>query len=61
MDERAYSGWISRLCLVFATPLCCALFPQKSSMSVTSLEAELQAQIREAHPDLRRVYFNKGL
>lgn len=48
-------------CLVFATPLCCALFPQKSSMSVTSLEAELQAQIREAHPDLRRVYFNKGL
>lgn len=48
-------------CLVFATPLCCALFPQKSSMSVTSLEAELQAQIREAYPDLRRVYFNKGL
>uniref|UniRef100_A0A8C5W6T5 Sidoreflexin n=1 Tax=Microcebus murinus TaxID=30608 RepID=A0A8C5W6T5_MICMU len=48
-------------CLVFATPLCCALFPQKSSMSVTSLEAELQAKIREAHPELRRVYFNKGL
>lgn len=48
-------------CLVFATPLCCALFPQKSSMSVTSLEAELQAKIRETHPDLRRVYFNKGL
>ncbi|KAB0343203.1 hypothetical protein FD754_020129 [Muntiacus muntjak] len=48
-------------CLVFATPLCCALFPQKSSMSVTSLEAELQARIRETHPELRRVYFNKGL
>lgn len=30
-------------------------------MSVTSLEAELQAKIREAHPELRRVYFNKGL
>ncbi|XP_047412233.1 sideroflexin-1 isoform X4 [Sciurus carolinensis] len=48
-------------CLVFATPLCCALFPQKSSMSVTSLEAELQARIQESHPELRRVYFNKGL
>uniref|UniRef100_A0A673TTB5 Sideroflexin-1 n=2 Tax=Suricata suricatta TaxID=37032 RepID=A0A673TTB5_SURSU len=48
-------------CLVFATPLCCALFPQKSSMSVTSLEADLQATIRETYPELRRVYFNKGL
>uniref|UniRef100_A0A8D2CUB8 Sidoreflexin n=1 Tax=Sciurus vulgaris TaxID=55149 RepID=A0A8D2CUB8_SCIVU len=48
-------------CLVFATPLCCALFPQKSSMSVTSLEAELQARIQESHPELQRVYFNKGL
>ncbi|KAK1343570.1 hypothetical protein QTO34_016350 [Cnephaeus nilssonii] len=48
-------------CLVFATPLCCALFPQKSSMSVTSLEAELQAKLQESHPALRRVYFNKGL
>nr|XP_031545614.1 sideroflexin-1 [Vicugna pacos] len=48
-------------CLVFATPLCCALFPQKSSMSVTSLEEELRAKIRETRPDLQRVYFNKGL
>ncbi|XP_016064276.1 PREDICTED: sideroflexin-1 isoform X2 [Miniopterus natalensis] len=48
-------------CLVFATPLCCALFPQKSSMSVTSLEAELQAKIQETHPELHHVYFNKGL
>lgn len=48
-------------CLVFATPLCCALFPQKSSMSVTSLEPELQAEIRKTHPELQRVYFNKGL
>lgn len=30
-------------------------------MSVTSLEAELQAELRETRPDLRRVYFNKGL
>ncbi|KAJ8408776.1 hypothetical protein AAFF_G00245940 [Aldrovandia affinis] len=48
-------------CLVFATPLCCALFPQKSSMSVSRLEPELQEKIRASHPGVERVYFNKGL
>uniref|UniRef100_A0A671YSX9 Sideroflexin-3 n=2 Tax=Sparus aurata TaxID=8175 RepID=A0A671YSX9_SPAAU len=49
------------LCLVFATPLCCALFPQKSSMSVSGLEPELQERIRQASPNTTTVYFNKGL
>ncbi|XP_054839702.1 sideroflexin-3 [Eublepharis macularius] len=49
------------LCLVFATPLCCALFPQKSSMKVSRLEPELQAQIREKNSGIEVVYFNKGL
>ncbi|NWX02039.1 SFXN1 protein, partial [Caloenas nicobarica] len=49
------------LCLVFATPLCCALFPQKSSMPVSRLEPEVQARIREKDPRLETVYFNKGL
>ncbi|NWS10982.1 SFXN1 protein, partial [Pachyramphus minor] len=48
-------------CLVFATPLCCALFPQKSSMAVSSLEREVQDQIRKKDPWLETVYFNKGL
>ncbi|XP_067092743.1 sideroflexin-3 [Osmerus mordax] len=49
------------LCLVFATPLCCALFPQKSSMSVGSLEPDLQEKIRQISPHTTTVYFNKGL
>uniref|UniRef100_A0A669F2V7 Sidoreflexin n=1 Tax=Oreochromis niloticus TaxID=8128 RepID=A0A669F2V7_ORENI len=49
------------LCLVFATPLCCALFPQKSSMSVSGLEEDLQERIRKTSPHITTVYFNKGL
>lgn len=29
-------------CLTFATPMCCALFSQKASLSTSSLEPELQ-------------------
>uniref|UniRef100_A0A8C9TBC7 Sidoreflexin n=1 Tax=Scleropages formosus TaxID=113540 RepID=A0A8C9TBC7_SCLFO len=52
---------IWKMILVFATPLCCALFPQKSSMSISCLEPELQEKIRSSHPGVERVYFNKGL
>uniref|UniRef100_A0A8C2YJA2 Sideroflexin-3 n=1 Tax=Chinchilla lanigera TaxID=34839 RepID=A0A8C2YJA2_CHILA len=48
-------------CLVFATPLCCALFPQRSSIRVSRLEPELSAQIREQNPSISEVYYNKGL
>ncbi|XP_048407458.2 sideroflexin-3 [Stegostoma tigrinum] len=49
------------LSLVFATPLCCALFPQKSSMTVSRLEPELQDKILASNPGINIVYFNKGL
>lgn len=31
--------------MTFATPMCCALFPQKASISVESLEPELKVSI----------------
>ncbi|KAK3714545.1 hypothetical protein QZH41_014218 [Actinostola sp. cb2023] len=50
------------LCLVFATPLCCAIFPQQSSLKVKHLEPHLQELIKEKYGDsLDHVYFNKGL
>ncbi|XP_078267719.1 sideroflexin-1 [Rhinoraja longicauda] len=49
------------ICLVFATPLCCALFPQKSSMSVSRLEHDIQSKVRKTSPGVEYVYFNKGL
>lgn len=46
------------LLLVFATPMCCAIFPQKSSLPIERLEEEL----REKSKDLKAsCYFNKGL
>jgi tricarboxylate carrier len=49
------------LSLVFATPLCCAIFPQKSSIKVDKLEPELRDQLKESQPQLTTVYYNKGL
>lgn len=47
--------------LTFATPLCCALFPQNSSIAVGSIEKEIQEKLAELGKSDARVYFNKGL
>mmetsp|Transcript_16311 Transcript_16311/g.21581 ORF Transcript_16311/g.21581 Transcript_16311/m.21581 type:complete len:339 (-) Transcript_16311:228-1244(-) len=52
---------LTGLCLSVSTPACCALFPQESSLPVSSLEPELQGKISKEYPGLKTVYFNKGL
>jgi hypothetical protein len=49
-------------CLVFATPMCCAIFPQKSSIRISSLEAEVKEKlIKDGYSANDYVYYNKGL
>ncbi|CAD5118304.1 DgyrCDS7017 [Dimorphilus gyrociliatus] len=45
--------------LSFATPLCCAIFPQKSSMTVSKMEGDIKEKAEKM--GLTKVYFNKGL
>ncbi|GFS32599.1 sideroflexin-1 [Trichonephila inaurata madagascariensis] len=49
------------LFLVFATPLCCALFPQQSSISVDSLEPEIRDVVIKLKLQDKCLYYNKGL
>ncbi|KAG8128691.1 hypothetical protein E2320_015500 [Naja naja] len=64
MDECPHSSRISGFLFgVRNTSVLCIISTEKnmSSMSVTRLEPELQAKIKEMSPELDRVYFNKGL
>lgn len=49
-------------CLVFATPLCCAIFPQRKSVQVVKLENDLREKlVKDGFKETDLVYYNKGL
>lgn len=48
-------------CLTFSTPLCCALFPQTSTITLDRLESDLQKIATSKHPGVTEFYYNKGL
>ncbi|KAG8190016.1 hypothetical protein JTE90_000113 [Oedothorax gibbosus] len=47
--------------LIFATPLCCALFPQQSSIPIDSLEPEIREMVTKLKIEDKHLYYNKGL
>ena len=49
-------------CLVFATPICCAIFPQKSSIKISKLETDIKEKLlKDGYSENDYVYYNKGL
>ena len=46
--------------LAMSTPLCCALFPQESSLEISSLETSIQEKAKSMNIT-GSAYFNKGL
>ncbi len=49
-------------CLVFATPMCCAIFPQKKSIQVQKLESDVRDKlVKDGYKLTDVVYYNKGL
>jgi len=47
--------------LLVMVPVGCSLFPQQQSIEVNELEPDVRSKIKSQNPDLKTVYYNKGL
>ncbi|KAI6649789.1 Sideroflexin-3-like [Oopsacas minuta] len=54
-------GLLTGLLYIPSIPLGCSLFPQRSHLSVNSLEHNVKQCVQRKHPNAKYVYFNKGL
>ena len=45
----------------FATPLCCAIFEQRASISVDSVESDVREKAMQLKEKPKLLYYNKGL
>lgn len=52
---------ITGICLALGTPLGCAVFPQRATIRLESLEPDLQEKCRANFPGQQQFYYNKGL
>jgi tricarboxylate carrier len=52
---------LTGICLTFTNPLSAAIFPQRKSIEVKTLEQNLQEKVKKQFPDVTKLYYNKGL
>ena len=45
--------------MTFSVPLCCALFPQRASLSIDHVEEDIKRKAKDL--GLNKLYYNKGL
>mmetsp|Transcript_19955 Transcript_19955/g.33391 ORF Transcript_19955/g.33391 Transcript_19955/m.33391 type:complete len:323 (+) Transcript_19955:122-1090(+) len=59
--KAPFTVMLTGACLTFSTPLCCALFPQKSTIHFKDLDPAVQKTAAEKFPGVQTFYYNKGL
>lgn len=52
---------LTAMCLTFSTPMCCAIFPQDSTIPLARVEPSLQGTLKERFPGMNSFIYNKGL